>query len=91
MGILLDKKTNVKLAALTDDHDICLGFSVYSTWSRRVLEYVHVHKDYRRQGIARALVPEDIKCVSHLTRTGRVIWQKHMSNIIFNPFYFETT
>lgn len=62
--------TSVRLAVLSEDHDIVLGFSV----SRGdILDYVHVHKDYRRMGIGRALLPEKITTITHLTKTARRI------------------
>ena len=73
--------TVVRLAVLSDDHDVVLGFSV----SRGdILDFVHVHKDMRRQGIAKSLVPKDIKTITHLTKTALIIWPKY--EITFNPF-----
>lgn len=73
----------VKLAVLTEDHDVCLGFSV----SRGdILDYVHVHKDMRKQGIATALVPKDFKWITHLTKIGLSIWGSKLQNVKFNPF-----
>ena len=72
----------VKLAVLSDDHDIVLGFSVSRNY---ILDYVHVHKDQRRQGIGTSLVPKDITVVTHLTKTALLIWPKH-PNVTFNPF-----
>ena len=77
-------KTNsvVKLAVLTDDPDVVLGFAVIRD---NTLDYVHVHKDQRHQGIARSLVPSNINAISHLTKIGIAIWSKH-PNVKFNPF-----
>lgn len=83
---LLDKPDSlVRLAVLSDDHDVVLGFSI----SREdVLDYVHVHTDYRRLGIARLLLPSGTTTFSHITATAIAIWQgnpkyKHLK---FNPF-----
>lgn len=75
----------VKLAVLSDDHDVVLGFSV----SREdVIDYIHVHKDQRRQGIARKIFPEGITTMSHFTLTSGLIWQgnKKYKHLKFNPF-----
>ena len=73
----------VRLAVLSDDHDVVLGFSV----SREdVLDYVHVKVDHRRHGIARKLVPENITTISHTTRLATDIWQEKFKHIKFNPF-----
>lgn len=75
----------VRLAVLSDDHDVVLGFSV----SREdVLDYIHVHSDYRRVGIARSLLSKRITTFTHLTSFAITVWQgkdskyKHLK---FNP------
>lgn len=73
----------VRLAVLTDDQDIVLGFSV----SREaVLDYVYVHKDNRRLGIGKSLVPEGITTITYLTFTGITIWANKYSKWKCNPF-----
>lgn len=73
----------VRLAVLTDDPDVILGFSV----SRgNVLDYVYVLKDQRRQGVGERLVPPGIDTLSHLTRTGITIWQSKYKHWKFDPF-----
>jgi GNAT superfamily N-acetyltransferase len=83
---LLNKPDSlVRLAVLSDDHDVVLGFAV----SREdVLDYIHVHTDYRRIGIGTALVPEGITTFSHITVTAIIIWQKNQKykHLQFNPF-----
>jgi GNAT superfamily N-acetyltransferase len=82
-NILNHPDTSVRLAVLSDDADVVLGFSV----SRgTILDYVHVHKDQRRQGIGRQLVPKGIDTITHLTRTGLSIWGSKMAGVKFNPF-----
>lgn len=75
----------VRLAVLSDDPDIVLGFSV----SREdVLDYVHVHKDHRKTGIGTKLIPEGITTMTHLTKTAINIWQNknRYKQWKFNPF-----
>jgi hypothetical protein len=96
---LLDKPDSiVRLAVLSDDSDVVLGFCV----SREdVLDYVHVHKDQRHQGICSKLVPESITTITHLTKDGLNILEncsryklvQSMDNkpedkrcFVFNPF-----
>lgn len=77
--------SKVRLAVLSDDHDVALGFSV----SREdVLDYIHVQNDYRRIGIARKLLPEGLTTFSHITLTGTDIWPKNPNykHLKFNPF-----
>ena len=81
--ILEHPDSMVRLAVLSDDADVVLGFSV----SRgSILDYVHVHKDHRRLGIGRKLVPKDIDTITHLTRTGLAIFGSKHFNWAFNPF-----
>lgn len=83
---LLNKPDSVvRLAVLSDDHDVVLGFSV----SREdVLDYVHVHTDYRKIGVATALVPSLMTTFTHLTALAIIIWQKNKKykEWKFNPF-----
>ncbi len=73
----------VRLAVLTEDHDVALGFAVFRG---AVLDYVHVHKDQRRLGIGSKLVPEAIHTITHLTKTGLIIWANKYPKWKFNAF-----
>lgn len=74
----------IRLAVLSDEHDVVLGFSV----SRgEILDYVHVHRDMRRQGIARKLLPDDITTFTHITKNAQAILKKQPKVVWkFNPF-----
>lgn len=75
--------TQVRLAVLSDDDDVVLGWSV----SRgEILDYVHVHKNMRKIGIGSALIPDRTKSVTHMTRPAMAIWQSKYSHFVFNPF-----
>ncbi len=73
----------IRLAHLSDDQDIVLGFSFCRG---SVLDYVYVQKDFRRMGIGRLLVPKQIDTISHVTRTGLTIWGSTCGHWKFNPF-----
>lgn len=73
----------MRFAVLSDDRDIVLGFS---HCRGDILDYVHVAGDYRKLGIARDLVPYNIKAISHITETGYNIWQKKHKEWKFTPF-----
>ena len=83
-GILERPETEIRLAVLTDDPDVVLGFSV----SRgTVLDYIYVNRDYRRLGIGRRLVPEGITTITHLTRIGLALWGSgKLPGVKFDPF-----
>jgi hypothetical protein len=81
--ILERPTTTVRIAALTDDLDVALGFSVAEN---NTLHYVHVHRDNRKQGIGRSLVPFKVETITHITKTGLVIWAEKLPTAIFNPF-----
>ena len=81
--IMAQPKTMVRVAVLNDDYDVALGFSV----SRgNILDYVHVHRDNRFLGIGTKLVPNGIDTITHLTKTGMVIWANKYGHWAFNPF-----
>ena len=82
-NILGKLETVVTVAVLSDDKDVALGFSV----SRgNILDYVHVHKDQRKQGIGTRLIPRGIDTITHLTRTGLSIWGSKYKAWKFDPF-----
>lgn len=81
--LLSQPETEVRIAALSDDLDVALGWSV----SRgSILDYVHVHTHMRKQGIGSALIPKGITSITHLTRVAMAIWQSKYPEFIFNPF-----
>ncbi len=86
--VLLNKpNAMVRLAVLTDEKDVVLGFSVYRGYiSNIVLDYVHVHKDHRKLGIGTRLLPHGVSTITHLTRTGLSIWGSKYGYWSFNPF-----
>ena len=74
--------TVVKVAALKEDPEVILGYSILS---HTRLEWVFVKKAWRQIGVAKSLIPDYILTTSHLTEIGEVILKKHPS-IIFDPF-----
>lgn len=86
-GLLAKHNTWVRFAVLADDHDVVLGFAVLRSGpAGEILDYVHVHKDQRRQGIARRLMPNGVHTITHLTRTGLSIWGGKCPQWQFDPF-----
>jgi GNAT superfamily N-acetyltransferase len=81
--LINQRGTIVRLAVLSDDHDVALGFSVARG---RLLDFVHVQRDMRNQGIGSKLVPGDIEAITHLTKAGKAIWQTKYPQWYFDPF-----
>jgi hypothetical protein len=82
-SVLKKPDCKVRLAVLSDDDDVVLGFSV----SRgEILDYVNVHTHHRMLGIGTALIPPDIKVFTHVTIAGLEIWQRKHKDWKFNPF-----
>ncbi len=84
-NLLAKDGSTIRLAVLSDDHDVVLGFSV----SREdVLDYVHVQMDNRKLGIAKMLVPSRTTTVTHMTNLATGIWQENPNykHIKFNPY-----
>jgi hypothetical protein len=87
--ILNRSNTEVRVALLSEDLDIALGWSIYEG---KTLHYVYVKgsfKDqasFRQLGIGTALLPEEFTSVSHMTKLGKAIWQEKYPKVIFNPF-----
>ncbi len=86
-NLLESPGTIVKVACLTDDKDIILGYSVYrDAGDGSVLDYVFVKQAWRKVGIGKSLVPSDVKAVTHLTEQGRAMLKTKLPNAHFNPF-----
>jgi citrate lyase synthetase len=81
--ILNKPTTEVKIACLKDDPDIILAYSIIDS-SKNVVHWVFSKKAWRGIGIAKSLVPENIKTATHLTKTGLVIIRK--KDWTFDPF-----
>lgn len=81
--ILLKTLSTVRIASLTDDIDVALGFSVVRS---NVLDYIYVQKDFRKEGIGRQLLPKNIEVFTHLTRMGMKLWSTQLPKAKFNPF-----
>lgn len=74
----------ISVACLKEDSEVILGYSVSRTvQNQKVLDYVFVKSAWRRIGIAKSLVPEQINAVTHLTKVGAAI---KPVNCDFNPF-----
>lgn len=73
----------VRLAVLTDDPDVVLGFSVARG---STLDYVHVQRDMRRMGVGTALLPPEIEATTHVTKPGLAIMAHRYSHWKFDPF-----
>ena len=82
--ILARPDTAIKLAVLSDDHDVVLGWSVLEN---NTLHYVHVKEgEARKTGISNLLIPRNIKYCTHITKHWLDIWPKKYKHIIFDPF-----
>jgi hypothetical protein len=73
----------IRIAVLTEDTDVALGFSVSRA---NVLDYLWVQKDQRDQGIGTNLIPKGIDTFTHLTKAGLRFWPRKLSHAKFNPF-----
>ncbi len=82
-GVLKREDSRLRVAVLSDDEDTALGWSVDEG---DVLHYVYVKPECRKAGIAKSLVPSNIKTITHITKIGLAIWQKKLPQAKFNPF-----
>ena len=71
----------VKLAILNDM--TVLGWCLMEN---KVVHYIWIKKEVRRQGIGQALLPKTFDTISHITNKGINIWVNHYPNVKFNPF-----
>jgi hypothetical protein len=76
----LIKTSDVLVACLNDDPEVILGYSVTQG---PTLHWVHVKSYFRKNGIAKTLIPQEIKQVTFLTKIGKAIKPKTWE---FNPY-----
>jgi hypothetical protein len=82
-SILARPRSVVRIAVLSDDHDVALGWSIIEG---DVLHYVHVNHEQRNKGVGKTLVPVAISTITHLTKAGAAIWNSKLRHASFNPF-----
>lgn len=75
--------SQVHLALLADEPDVCLGWSLFEN---QKLHYVFVKGPYRKQGIGSSLIPKLFNEVTHLTKIGQAIRLSKFNDVIFDPF-----
>lgn len=80
----LVQKATVKVACLKDDPDVIIGYSILSN-DYQTIHYVYVKAAWRKQGIARSILPQYPTTVTHLTELGHQLITK-FNGVIFNPF-----
>lgn len=72
--VIKSPKTATLVACLSTAPDVIVGYSVAEQKDEQaILHWVFVKKDWRKLGIARALVYPETTHVTHLTKLGRII------------------
>lgn len=84
IGTAIVKKNTIKVACLKEDKDVILGYSILSN-DFSTIHFVFVKTLFRKQGIAKSLLPKHPTYVTHLTTVGRNLLPK-LNNCVFNPF-----
>lgn len=75
---------DIKVACVKNDPDEIKGYSILLN-HEKALMWVFVKKMWRKNGIAKALVPSTVQEVMNLTTLGDELLKKY-PNIVFNPF-----
>lgn len=77
----------IKVACLQEDPEVILGYCVYrKAGDGAVLDYIFVKKAWRKIGIGKALLPENVKAVTHLTKQAEAMLTDKLPGVHFNPF-----
>jgi GNAT superfamily N-acetyltransferase len=83
-GILSKPTTRVRVACIQDDPQEIKGYAILVN-DDKALMWVFVKKDWRNNGIAKALIPDTITEVTNLTALGEILMKKY-PQLSFNPF-----
>jgi GNAT superfamily N-acetyltransferase len=81
--ILNKPDVEVRLACLREDPEIILGYAIVEP-KNSVVHWVFVKQAWRKIGIARSLIPSDVKWASHVNKVGLSIIKN--KGLHFNPF-----
>lgn len=76
-------RCQIRLAVLDEDKDVILGFACAE---QKILHYVYVGRDQRRQGIGKALLGQNCDMRSHITKHGYEIKIFTMNFDIYTHF-----
>lgn len=76
--------TCVRIACMKEDPTEIKGYSITVNHDH-ALAWVFVKKDWRKNGIAKTLVPTTVTEVTNLTALGEVLMKKY-PHLSFNPF-----
>ena len=82
--ILRRPTIEIKVVCLNEDHDVILGYSICE---KDTVHWVFTKPVWRAIGIARSILPAEIKTISHYTNLGRKL---KGPTTIFNPFLVTT-
>lgn len=80
-SIIKKSLVDIAIACLKDSPDVILGYAIFEP---ETIHWVYVKSSWRDIGIARDLVPPQIKYASHITPTSKTICYR--KNITFDPF-----
>lgn len=83
-SLIANPKNVVKVACLKEDQDVILGYSILSA-DFQTLHWVFVKSAFRKQGIARMILPQYPSVITHLSTLGKNLMHK-FKGVIFNPF-----
>lgn len=74
----------IKIACLKEDPDVILGYSILSS-NYQTIHWCYVKSAWRKQGIARSLLPQFPTTITHLSALGKSLMSK-FPDAVFNPF-----
>lgn len=77
--------STVYIACMEDEPDVILGYSVFSGTT---LHWVFVKKAWRKLGIGKNLLPQQIERVSHISKLGETLMKQKELKWIYDPFLF---
>lgn len=83
-ALIAHPNTAVKVACLKEDPSVILGYSILSN-DFSTIHWVHIKKAWRRNGIARALLPQRPAFCTHLSNQGKILLPK-FEHCVYDPF-----
>jgi len=84
--VLIDAPgTTIKVACDPEEPSVIYGYSIMNS-DYSILHWVYVKKVWRSKGIGRALVPQRLISVTHLSKLGKLFLSTKYKDTIFNPF-----
>lgn len=86
-NILATPNRKVRVACLKEDPNVILGYSVSKAREKGdTLDFIFVKAPWRKIGIGKSLLPENVIAATHATKLGLLLLKLKLPGVKYNPW-----